>query len=74
MKRFAEVLPAAGLILLFIVLGSLQLVGFDSIGRWIQTTVGAMSLIFGLLILGLCITGPLIWSVLHLLKRTRNKN
>lgn len=57
MKRFAEVLPAAGLVLLFIVLVSLELVGFHSVGRWTQTTVGAMSLIFGLLILGLCITG-----------------
>lgn len=74
MKRFAEVLPATGLVLLLILLVSLPLFGFDSVGRWTQTTVGAMSLIFGLLMLGLCVTGPLIWSVLYLLKRTRNRH
>ena len=74
MRRFAEVLPAAGLALFFIVLVSLQLIGFESVGRWTKMTVGAMSLIFGLLILGLCIAGPLIWSVLYLLRRTRNKH
>lgn len=72
MKRFSEILPASGLVLLFVVLMCLQLFGFDFVGRWAQTTIGTISLIFGLLILGLCITGPLICGVLFLIKRTRN--
>jgi hypothetical protein len=73
MKRFAEVLPAAGLALLFTALVSLQLIGVESVGGWTQTIVGTMALIFGLLILSLCITGPVILGVLYLLKKTRNK-
>lgn len=72
MNRFSEVLPAAVLVLVFFVLLSLQLFGFDFIRHWTQTTVGTISLIFGLLILGLCITAPVIWGVLYLIERRRN--
>ncbi|MBW4656826.1 MAG: hypothetical protein KME20_27825 [Kaiparowitsia implicata GSE-PSE-MK54-09C] len=73
MKKFVEVVPAAGFGLILIVLAVLELLGSDFLGLWIQTAVGAISLISGLLILSLCITGPLIWGVLYLVRRTRYK-
>lgn len=72
MNRFSEVLPAAGLVLLLFAVVCLQLFGFDFVGRWAQTTIGMISLIFGLLILGLCITAPVIWVVVYLIERRRN--
>lgn len=72
MKRFVEVVPAAGFGLILIVLAVLELLGSDFLGLWTQRAVGVL-LISGLLILGLCITGPLIWGVLYLVRRTRNK-
>ena len=71
MQKFAVVLPAAGLALLFVLLVITQLLGLNVVGR-LTPLIGAIWLIFALLVLGLCITAPLVWCVLYYVRRTRN--
>lgn len=73
MKRFVEVLPAAILLLVFGGIATLQLLGFTWMESVAQTVIGIMSWAAGLVVLGLCILGPLIWACLYLSARVRGR-
>jgi apolipoprotein N-acyltransferase len=73
MKRFVEVLPAAILLLLFGAIATLQLLGFTWVESVAQAVLGITSWAAGLIVLGLCILGPLIWAVLYLSTRVRGR-
>lgn len=74
MHRFAERLPAAALVIVLIIVAAFDLLGFDWGALPGLSILGIFPLIFGLLILGLCLTGPLTLAVLYVLKRIKERS